>query len=124
MKLMLVGPDGSGFWFLENDHGLSWQLVERWADHPGAAALFGWVAADGSSDDEQAEAAREFLMEKIGDEIEAPLHIAQHFKELEREAVEEVVSEFLGVRLHSTIEAVEDEEGRVGFKIEGPQVED
>jgi hypothetical protein len=62
-------------------------------------------------------------MEHIGDQIEAPLHIALHFEELEREAVEEVVSEFFGVRLRSTFEAVEDEDGRVGFKIEGPQIE-
>lgn len=123
MKLTLVGPTVEGFWFLENDDGLSWQLVERWSDHPGAAALLGWVAADGATDDEQAEAAREFLMESIGAEIEAPRHIAAHFEEIEREAIEEVVTEFLGVRLRSTFEAVEVEEGRVGFRIEGPEVE-
>lgn len=81
------------------------------------------VAPDGSSEDEQAEAAREFLMENIGAEMEAPLRIAQHFDELERGAVEEVVSEFFGVRLRSTFEAVEIEEGRVGFRIEGPTIE-
>ena len=123
MKLMLVGPTDEGFWFLENENGLSWQLVERWADHSVAAALFGWLALDGATDDEQAESAREFLMDNIGAEIEAPLHIAQHFEQLEREAVEEVVCEFFGVKLRSTFEAVEVEEGRVGFKIEGPEVE-
>ena len=89
MKLTLVGPDDSGFWFLENQHGMTWQIVERWGDHPGAAVLFGWVAAEGATDDEQVGSAREFLMENIGAEIEAPLHIAQYFDELEREAVEE-----------------------------------
>jgi hypothetical protein len=123
MKLMLVGPTDEGFWHLENENGLSWQIVERWSDHAAAAALLGWVAAIGATDDEQAEAAREFLMENIGAEIEAPLHIAQHFEEIEREAVEEVVSEFFGVRLRSTFEAVEIEEGRVGFRIEGPIAE-
>jgi hypothetical protein len=123
MKLILAGPDDSGFWFLENENGMSWQLVERWRDHPGAAALFGWTAPDGATDDEQAEAAREFLMDHIGDQIEAPRHIAQHFEELEREAVEEVVSEFFGVRLRSTFEAVDVEEGRVGFRVEGPEIE-
>lgn len=123
MKLMLVGPDDSGFWFLENQHGMTWQVVERWSDHPGAAALFGWVAAEGATGDEQAEAAREFLMDHIGDEIEAPLHIAQHFDKLEREAIEEVVTDFFGVRMSSTFEAVEKEEGRVGFQLEGPVVE-
>lgn len=68
MKLILVGPTDEGFWHLENQHGMTWQIVERWGDHPGAAALFGWVAADGASDDERAEAAREFLMDKIGEE--------------------------------------------------------
>lgn len=123
MKLTIVGPTVEGFWFLENDDGLSWQIVERWSDHPGAAALFGWIAPDGATDDEQAEAAREFLMEHIGDQIEAPLHVAQHFEELEREAVEEIVTEFFGVKLHSTFEAVDAGAGRIGFKIEGPQVE-
>jgi hypothetical protein len=123
MKLTLVGPDDSGFWFLENDNGLSWQLVERRTDHPGAAALFGWVAADGATEDEQAEAAREFLVENIGDQMEAPRHIATHFEEMEREAVEEVVTEFFGVKLRSTFEAVDVEEGRVGFRVEGPEVE-
>lgn len=85
--------------------------TDVWLGHP-----------DGATDDEQAKAAREFLIENIGAEIEAPLHIAQHFEELEREAVEEVVSEFFGATLRSTFEAVE-EEGRVGFMIEGPQVE-
>lgn len=123
VRLNLTGPTVEGFWFLENDNGLSWQVVERWTDHPGAAALFGWIAPNGATQDEQAEAAREFLMENIGAEIEAPLHIAQHFGELEREAVEEVVSEFFGVRMSSTFEAVEAEDGVVGFKIEGPQIE-
>jgi hypothetical protein len=123
MKLMLVGPDDSGFWFLENENGLSWKIVERWADHSAAAALFGWDAPDDATDEEQNESAREFLMEHIGAEIEAPRHIAIHFEELEREAVEEVVSEFIGVRLRSTIEAVDVEDRRIGFKIEGPEIE-
>lgn len=123
MKLILVGPTDEGFWHLENENGLSWQIVERWEDHPGAAAIFGWSAPDGATGDEQAELAREFLMDSIGAEIEAPRHIAQHFEELEGEAVEEVVSEFFGVKLRSTFEAVENQEGRIGFKIEGPEVE-
>lgn len=103
MRLTLVGPDDSGFWHLENDNGMTWQVVERWADHPGAAALLGWTSLDAMTDDEQAEAAREFLMEHIGDQIEAPRHIAQHFEQRERETVEE--------------------ERRVGFNIEGLQIE-
>ena len=67
MKLTLTGPTIEGFWFLEDQDGKSWQVVERWADHPGAAALFGWVAPEDAADDEQAEAAREFLMERIGE---------------------------------------------------------
>ena len=123
MKLTLVGPDDSGFWFLESENGMTWQIVEQWTDHPGAAAIFGWSAPDDAIDGEQTESAREFLMENIGTEIEAPLHIAQYFDELEREAVEEVVTEFFGLRMSSTFEPVEVEEGRVGFKIEGPHVE-
>lgn len=123
MKLILVGPDDSGFWFRKNDNGLSWQLVDMLGRSPRAAALFGWTAANGATNDEQFESAREFLLENIGAVIEAPLHIAQHFEELEREAVEEVVTKFFGVRIRSTFEAVEDEEGRVGFRIEGPEVE-
>lgn len=83
MKLTLVGPDDSGFWFLEDAAGNAWQLVERWSDHAGAAALFGWVAPEGASDDERAESAREFLMERIGDSIQAPLHIAEYFEQFQ-----------------------------------------
>lgn len=123
MKLALVGPDDSGFWFLENEHGMTWKIVERWEDHSAAASLFGWLAPDGESEGEQMESAREFLMERIGDQIEAPRHIAQHFEELERDAVEEVVTEFLDVQLRSTFVTVEDEGGRIGFKIEGTEIE-
>lgn len=83
MKITLVGPDDCGFWFVENEHGMTWQLVEREENQPGAAALFGWTSLDGATDDEQVEAARAFLMENIGAEIEAPLHIATHFEEME-----------------------------------------
>jgi hypothetical protein len=83
MILTLVGPDDSGFWYLEDAAGNDWRVVERWSDHPGAAALFGWIAPNGASDDEQVVSARDFLMERIGDSIQAPLHIAEHFEQFQ-----------------------------------------
>jgi hypothetical protein len=41
---------------------------------------------------------------------------------LEREAVEEVVTDLFGVRMSSTFGAVKNDKGRIGFKIEGPEI--
>lgn len=81
MKVTLMGPDDLGYWFLTDDNGIAFPLVERRADLPGAASLFGWKAPEGMDDrDELAEDARLWLMDHISDEIEALRDVAEYFR--------------------------------------------
>ena len=83
MKVTLTGPDDLGYWFLDNEDGCSFRLVDEWADLPGAASLFGWTAPEGCDDkDGLAENARLWLLDHIGDEIEAPKDVAEYFESL------------------------------------------
>ena len=41
MKVFLMGPDDLGGWFLDDENGQSWQIVESNEDHIAAAELFG-----------------------------------------------------------------------------------
>ena len=84
MKVTLAGPTELGYWFLENEDGISFPLVERHEDHPKAAALFGWTAPEGVTDEEEIiDSAIDFLMENISEEIEAPKEVVEFFRELE-----------------------------------------
>ena len=86
MQVTLVGPDDLGYWFLHDDDGNAYPLVERHEDHPKAAALFGWKAPEGVTDDEALiDSAIDFLMENIGEEIEAPKEAVEYFRELEQD---------------------------------------
>ena len=91
MKVELAGPDDLGFWFLVDSNGNSFPLVERHEDHPAAAALFGWKAPEGVTDDEALiDSAIDFLMDHIGDEIKAPKEAVEFFRELEEDEDEVV----------------------------------
>jgi hypothetical protein len=84
MKVTLVGPDDLGYWFLHDDDGNSFPLVERHEDHPAAAALFGWTAPEGVTDEEEIiESALDWLNDHIGDEIKAPPVVVAYFRKLE-----------------------------------------
>lgn len=83
MKLTLTGPDDLGKWLLEDANGNAWPLVERPEDHIAAAAMFGWLPPQDATDEEIIENALDWLMAFIGEEIEAPQHIAEYFRELE-----------------------------------------
>lgn len=100
MKLTLQGPDDEGCFFLADDQGRDWRLVARYKDHAFGAALFGWEACeecetDGTADcphrtaKEMLAEAREVLLDHIGDDIEAPAHIAAYFEELDRDDEEQ-----------------------------------
>ena len=90
MKVTLAGPTELGYWFLENEDGNAYPLVERHEDHPKAAALFGWTAPKGVTDEEALiDSAIDFLMENIGEEIEAPNEAVEYFLELEEDDDEE-----------------------------------
>ncbi len=86
MKVELVGPDDLGYWFLVDGDGNSFPFVERHEGHPAAAALIGWKAPKGVTDEEELiDSAIDFLMDHIGDEIEAPKEAVEYFRELESE---------------------------------------
>ena len=60
--------------------------MARHEDHPAAAELFGWTAPEGITDQEEIiGSALEWLMDRIGDEITAPPHVADYFRELEED---------------------------------------
>jgi hypothetical protein len=80
----LLVPITSVFWFLEDEDGIAFPLVERHEDHPAAATLFGWTAPEGVTDQEEViQDALDWLMDCIGDEIEAPKEAAQFLRELQ-----------------------------------------
>lgn len=86
MKVELAGPDDLGHWFLVDGDGNTFPLVERPEDHPAAASLFGWKAPKRITDEEKIiDAAIGYLMERIGDEIEAPKHVVKFFEKLKAE---------------------------------------
>lgn len=86
MIVTLVGPDDLGLWYLHDDNGNSFPLVERHEDHPAAAALFGWKAPEGVTDEEELiDSAIDFLMENISEEIEAPKEVVKYFRELDED---------------------------------------
>jgi hypothetical protein len=83
MKVWLAGPDDLGYWFLEDENGNSFPLVERHEDHPGAAKLFGWKAPEGVTDQKEIiQDAIDWLQDHTGDDIQAPRHFAEYFEKL------------------------------------------
>ncbi|HEX7378725.1 MAG TPA: hypothetical protein VF278_16510 [Pirellulales bacterium] len=86
MKVTLAGPDDLGHWFLDDEHGNSFPLVERHEDHPAAATRFGWQPPDGATDDETILNALDWLMENIGEEIDAPRDVKAYFEALDADA--------------------------------------
>ncbi len=90
MKVTLAGPDDLGYWFLHDEDGNAFPLVEDHASHPAAAALFGWTAPEGVTDEEEIiQDALDCLMDHISDEIEAPPHVEAFFRELEGNEADE-----------------------------------
>lgn len=90
MNVELAGPGDLGHWFLVDRDGNAYPLVERHEDHPKAAALFGWTAPDGVTDEEEIiDNAIDFLMENIGEEIEAPKEAVEYFREMEQDTEDE-----------------------------------
>jgi hypothetical protein len=86
MRVTLAGPDDLGYWFLHDENGDAFPLVARHEDHPVAAELFGWTAPEGITDQEEIiESARLWLMENISEEIEAPQHAVEFFRQLNDE---------------------------------------
>lgn len=86
MIVTLAGPDDLGFWFLDDENGNSFPLVERHEDHPAAAALFGWKAPEGITDKKAIiHDAIDWLTDHAGEDFEAPQHVVEYFRELNEE---------------------------------------
>jgi hypothetical protein len=84
MRVTLCGPDDLGLWVLHSPDGLAYPLVEQHEDHIAAAKVFGWAPLEGVSDQEELiQSALDWLMDCIGDEIEATAEVLQFFRELE-----------------------------------------
>jgi hypothetical protein len=91
MKVTLAGPDDLGYWFLHDEDGNAFPLVQRHEEHPAAAALFGWSAPEGVTDEEAIiQSALDWLMDCISEEIEAPPEAVEFFRDLEEDEDEPV----------------------------------
>ncbi len=83
MIVTLAGPNDLGLWFLDDEDGNSFPLVERHEDHPKAAALFGWKAPEGITDEETIiNDAIDWLTDNAGEDFKAPKHVVKYFREL------------------------------------------
>lgn len=83
MNITLAGPDALGFWFLTDEEGNSFPLVERHEDHPAGASILGWTTPEGIHDNEEIiQDALDWLMEHNGEDFKAPKHVADYFKEM------------------------------------------
>jgi len=86
MNVTLTGPDDLGYWFLTDDNGNSFPLVERHEDHPAAAALIGWKAPKGVTGEAALiDSAIDFLMANTGEDFKAPKPVVEFFKKLQAE---------------------------------------
>jgi hypothetical protein len=86
MKVTLAGPNDLGYWFLDDENGNSFPLVERHEDHPKAAALFGWKAPEGVTDAEEIiNDAIDWLTDHAGEDFKAPKHVVKFFRDLAAE---------------------------------------
>jgi hypothetical protein len=83
MNVTLMGPDDLGRWYLADDEGNSFPLVERHEDHPKGSALLGWNAPEGVTDQEEIiDSALDWLMSHTGEDFTAPPHVAEFFRQL------------------------------------------
>ena len=85
MLVTLMGPTDLGLWFLDDESGNSFPLVQRYEDHPQAASLFGWQAPEGADQEQIIEDAVDWLMDHINEDIEAPKDVVEYFEESQRE---------------------------------------
>lgn len=83
MRVTLMGPGELGHWFLTDNDGNSFPLVEHHEDHPAGAALLGWKPPKGVTDQEEIfDSALDWLMDHTGEDFTAPPHVADFFRQL------------------------------------------
>lgn len=82
MKVVL-GVNDLGYWFLDDEDGNSFPLVERHEDHPAAAKLLGWRPRKEFKDEEaRIHAAIDWLTARMGEDFKAPKHVVEYFEQL------------------------------------------
>lgn len=83
MQVTLMGPGDLGHWFLTDDLGNSFPLIERHKDHPKGAVSLGWNPPKGFTDEEELiNASIDWLTDHSGEDFEAPKHVVQYFEQL------------------------------------------
>ena len=86
MKVTLMGPGELGRWFLADNDGNSYPLVEHHEDHPKGAYLLGWTTPKGITDEEEIiQDALGWLMDHTGEDFETPAQVTDFFREFEDE---------------------------------------
>ena len=86
MNLTLMGPDDLGAWFLTDEEGNSYPFITCHEDHLNATML-GWDRPVGIDDEESILNALDWLMERTGEDCDAPQIVAKYFEELYEEQV-------------------------------------
>ena len=76
-----MGPDDLGYWFLTDSDGDSYPFVASNEDHLNAV-LLGWERPIGIDDEEVIMSALEWLMERTGEDFDAPSEVVLYFDEL------------------------------------------
>lgn len=86
MRVTLMGPGELGHWFLTDNDGNSFTLVEHHEDHPAGASMLGWTTPKGITDEEEIiQDALGWLMDHTGEDFDAPAEVADFFREFEDE---------------------------------------
>ena len=83
MRVTLMGPGELGHWFVTDDEGNSFPLVEDHEDHPAGASMLGWTTPKGITDEEEIiQDALGWLMDHTGEDFDAPPQVAEFFRQL------------------------------------------
>jgi hypothetical protein len=86
MRVTLMGPGELGHWFITDQEGSSFPLVEHHEDHPAGASMLGWITPKGITNEEEIiQDALGWLMDHTGEDFTAPAHVAAFFREFEDE---------------------------------------
>lgn len=84
MIVTLMGPDGLGAWVLSDDEGNTYPFIASHEDHLNAAIL-GWDRPIGIAEEEAIMNALDWLMERTGEDFDAPQMVVEYFEKLHAE---------------------------------------
>lgn len=87
MQVTLMGPDDLGHWFLTDSDGDTFPFVECHEDHL-KAALLGWDQPEGIEGEAAIMDALDWLLDRTGDDFDAPAHVAAFFHQIDADEEE------------------------------------